>query len=83
MHYNSAKKLEVTQTNFDNWLNNMGMSGDSIVAFESINQELKHVLTMSFTSRYENNDNSNKEKFNPRFLLVASGLLDLDWTCVE
>jgi hypothetical protein len=70
------KKLEDMQYNFDNWLNEVNIDGDSVLVVGDVEQELKYAYTIAFTDKKNRNDNSNKDNegtFKPRFLFEMSG----------
>jgi hypothetical protein len=49
---NSVKKLEDMQSQFDTWLDEMGIDGDSVLAKGDIEQELKYVQSPQFYQHF-------------------------------
>jgi hypothetical protein len=61
------------QSQFDTWLKEMGIDGDSVLFVGDIEQELKYAYTVAFISKINDVDNEdNSKKFTPKFLFRTS-----------
>jgi hypothetical protein len=64
------------QSQFDTWLEEMGIDDNSVLVVGDIEQELKYAYTVAFTSKIndvKNQDNS--KRFTPKFLFRMSGCM--------
>jgi hypothetical protein len=50
------------QSQFDTWLDKMGIDGNSVLVIGDIEQELKYAYTVAFTSMSKDVDNQDNSK---------------------